>query len=192
MLPKKLDNCLILAIQILQFSLYYHSEQPAIWAQVKKVPSNLPMSPRCIHTCLAGSNLPTSHRWMVSSSTCLMSAGVWSVFGSAADFHHNLPMFDRFVVFLGSWELKKYLWHQTCQHQTGQWSVAPPGWCWQVYGRFSGQRRNFITTCRCLTGLWWFIFMLTTCVMSAGWWSQRYSCHSTCWCSTGQWSVLRK
>ena len=35
---------------------------------------------------------------MVSSSTWLMLAGHWSVFGSAAEFHHNLPMFDRFVV----------------------------------------------------------------------------------------------
>ena len=44
------------------------------------------------------SNLPTSNRSMVSSSTWLMLAGLWSVFGSAAEFHHNLPMFDRFVV----------------------------------------------------------------------------------------------
>ena len=43
-------------------------------------------------------NLPTSDRSMVSSSTWLMLAGHWSVFGSAAEFHHNLPMFDRFVV----------------------------------------------------------------------------------------------
>ena len=26
-----------------------------------------------------------------------MLAGLWSVFGSAAEFHHNLPMFNRFV-----------------------------------------------------------------------------------------------
>ena len=44
------------------------------------------------------SNLPTSNRSMVSSSTWLMLAGLWSVFGSAAEFHHNLPMFNRFVV----------------------------------------------------------------------------------------------
>ena len=43
-------------------------------------------------------NLPTSDRSMVSSSTWMMLAGQWSVFGSEAEFHHNLPMFDRFVV----------------------------------------------------------------------------------------------
>ena len=44
------------------------------------------------------SNLPTSHRSLVGMVTWVMLAGHWSVFGGAANFHHNLPMYDRFVV----------------------------------------------------------------------------------------------
>ena len=38
-------------------SAHKHSEQPAIYEQVKKVPTNLPPSSRFIHTFLSGSNL---------------------------------------------------------------------------------------------------------------------------------------
>ena len=43
------------------------------------------------------SNLPTSHRLLVSLATCLMLAGHWSVFGCVRSFPHNLLMFCRFL-----------------------------------------------------------------------------------------------
>ena len=77
----------------------------SIFGCVTGFPLNLLMSGRSlvsfrvsqISFIFSESNLPTSHRLLVSLTTCLILAGHWSIFGCVSSFPHNLLMFCRFL-----------------------------------------------------------------------------------------------
>ena len=90
------------------------------WKQPHSIKSDISQQPLIISSSKLKlnllSNLPYMNRWKKCQQACHHQAGLSTLF---------------------------YL-DQTCQCNTGHWSVTKPAWCWQVTGQFSAVWELFL------------------------------------------------